>query len=46
MNMHRKTKLMLYHQEKVTITDLAKRFMVSRSTIYVVLLQILTWCCD
>ncbi|WP_408869667.1 helix-turn-helix domain-containing protein [Commensalibacter nepenthis] len=44
--MHRKTKLTLYHreeiwrlhhQEKVTVTDLAKRFMVSRSTIYAVL---------
>ncbi|MDI2113264.1 integrase core domain-containing protein [Commensalibacter nepenthis] len=46
MTMHRKTKLTLYHreeiwrlyhQEKAMVTDLAKRFMVSRPTIYVVL---------
>ncbi|MDI2111958.1 hypothetical protein [Commensalibacter nepenthis] len=46
MNMHRKTKFTLYHreeiwrlyhQEKAMVTDLAKRFMVSRPTIYVVL---------
>ncbi|MCO6538049.1 MAG: HTH domain-containing protein, partial [Gilliamella sp.] len=24
----------LYHKEKITVTDLAKRFMVSRPTIY------------
>lgn len=44
--MHRRTKLTpyhreeiwrLYHQEKMMVTDLAKRFMVSRPTIYVVL---------
>ncbi|WP_081297946.1 HTH domain-containing protein, partial [Gilliamella sp. Imp1-1] len=46
MNIHKKTKLTayhrqeiwrLYHKEKITVTDLAKRFMVSRPTIYNVL---------
>ncbi|WP_202961512.1 helix-turn-helix domain-containing protein [Gilliamella apicola] len=46
MNIHKKTKLTsyhrqeiwrLYHKEKITITDLVKRFMVSRPTIYNVL---------
>ena len=34
---HRQEIWRLYHKEKITITDLAKRFMVSRPTIYSVL---------
>jgi predicted SprT family Zn-dependent metalloprotease len=46
MNIHKKTKLTpydkqdiyrLYHKEKITVADLAKRFMVSRPVIYRIL---------
>ncbi|OCG49556.1 hypothetical protein A9G35_11570 [Gilliamella sp. Choc5-1] len=50
MNIHKKTKLTpyhrqeichLYHKEKITVTELAKRFMTSRlTTIYSVLKKV------